>query len=112
MNMSLIDMGCPISCVELVVESIQIARENEEARSIKGVLQALFEKPDIYTEDRYFGKLAHAVLKEQDKKPTLPIKSLLLETDEIKEKKRRANAILQKAFKEVHDMGLEWYVLM
>lgn len=37
---------------------------------------------------------------------TLHTKPLLPQTDEIKEKKRRANAILQRAFKEVHDMGL------
>lgn len=65
MNVSLIGMGCPENCVALVVESIQIARDNEEARSIKGVLKALFEKPDAYVEDRYFGKLAQAVLRER-----------------------------------------------
>jgi hypothetical protein len=36
----------------------------------------------------------------------LPPKPLLPETDEVKEKKKQAQFILQKAFKEVHDMGL------
>lgn len=67
MNVSLIGMGCPANCVELVVESIQIARENEEARSITGILKALFEKPEVYVGDRYFGKLAQAVLQERQK---------------------------------------------
>ncbi|MEZ6094817.1 MAG: RtcB family protein [Pirellulaceae bacterium] len=77
----LLQLGVPADCVGAAIHCIQKAADEKSKDKPKRILPSLLESPQTFLSDPIWGKLAEAVVAEQNTRPAEPIGYLSWGTD-------------------------------